>query len=65
MFKGHIMTIDIGDRVTVTYPPTYNRKREMVCSGVVRGMGDKEYVVKLDNGAVVYPKKEMVERCLI
>ena len=60
-------TFNNGDRVQVTYPPNYNRKKELVCSGVIRGkISDKEeYVVKLDSGQIVYPKTEMIERSLL
>ena len=61
------MTFKMGERVTVTYPPNYNRKTEMVCSGEVIGkIEDKEeYVVRLDNKQIVYPKTKMMERGLI
>ena len=60
-------TFNNGDRVQVTYPPTHNRKKDLVCSGVIRGkISDKEeYVVKLDSGQIVYPKTEMIERSLL
>jgi hypothetical protein len=60
-------TFKNGDRIIVTYPPTHNRKKEMFCSGVVRGYDEKrdEYAVKLDEGMVVYPKADMVERGLL
>jgi hypothetical protein len=67
--RGGLMaeTFNNGEEVTVTYPPNYNRKKEMVCSGVIRGkIKDKEeYVVKLYSGQVVYIKTEMIERGLL
>lgn len=61
------MTFNNNDRVIVTYPPNYNRRKELECSGVVCGkIKDKEeYVVRLDSGQIVYPKTEMIERSLI
>lgn len=60
-------TFNNGDRVQVTYPPTHNRKKELVCSGVIRGQirDTNEYVVKLDSGQIVYPKTRMIERSLL
>lgn len=61
------MTFKDGDKVIVIYPPNYNHKKELECSGEICGkIKDKEkYVMRLHTGQIVYPKTEMIERSLI